>query len=36
MTGKGGPIWTRPAAVLACASLLLHLLANGNDGFFSR
>ena len=34
MTGRTGPIWTRPGVLLAGATLLLHLLANGHYGFF--
>jgi len=34
VTNKGGQIWTRPSVLLAFASLVLHLLANGHYGFF--
>jgi hypothetical protein len=34
MTARTGPIWTRPAVLLAGATLVLHLLANGHYGFF--
>ena len=33
-TGRVEQIWTRPSLLLACASLVLHVLANGHYGFF--
>ena len=34
VTGEVERIWTRPSLLLAGASLVLHVMANGHYGFF--
>jgi hypothetical protein len=34
VTEKAGQMWTRPSLLLACASIVLHALANGHYGIF--